>query len=142
MWRSVDKLLGRGRSIKVATTSAPGISTVSLTRKSPISVHRRPAPQHRALRLPTASSRASSGDNVAAAVRALPNKQCASDPIPTWLLRECSSELVPFLCRLLNGSLSKSYRPIANLSVLSKLLERLVARQLLSYLNAARLLPV
>ena len=31
--------------------------------------------------------------------------------------------------------------PIANLSVLSKLLERLVVRQLLDYLNAARLLP-
>ena len=35
----------------------------------------------------------------------------------------------------------KSYRPIANLSVLSTLLERLVVRQLLDYLNAARLLP-
>ena len=35
----------------------------------------------------------------------------------------------------------KSYRPISNLSVLSKLLERLVARQLLVYLNAAKLLP-
>jgi len=35
----------------------------------------------------------------------------------------------------------KSYRPIANLSVLSNLVERLVARQLLNYLNAARLLP-
>jgi len=34
----------------------------------------------------------------------------------------------------------KSYRPIAKLSVLSKLLERLVARQLLNYLNASRLL--
>ena len=34
-----------------------------------------------------------------------------------------------------------SYRPIANLPVLSKLLERLVARQLLDYLNAAGLLP-
>jgi len=36
-------------------------------------------------------------DDFAAAVRALPNKQRASDPIPTWLLEECSSELVPFL---------------------------------------------
>ena len=35
----------------------------------------------------------------------------------------------------------KSYRPIANLSVLSKLLERLVARQLVNYVNMARLLP-
>ena len=35
----------------------------------------------------------------------------------------------------------RSYRPISNLSVLSKLLERLVARQLLDYLIAANLLP-
>ena len=35
----------------------------------------------------------------------------------------------------------KSYRPISNLLVLSKLLERLVARQLLDYLNAYHLLP-
>jgi len=35
----------------------------------------------------------------------------------------------------------QSYRPIANLSVLSKLLERLVAQQLLDYLNESKLLP-
>jgi len=35
----------------------------------------------------------------------------------------------------------QSYRPIANLSVFSKLLERLVAQQLLDHLNASRLLP-
>ena len=35
----------------------------------------------------------------------------------------------------------KSYRPISNLSVISKLLERLVARQLLDYLVTAGLLP-
>jgi len=34
-----------------------------------------------------------------------------------------------------------SYRPISNLSVLSKLLERLVARQLMQYLSYADLLP-
>lgn len=34
-----------------------------------------------------------------------------------------------------------SYRPISNLSVLSKLLERLVVRQLMDYLASARLLP-
>ena len=35
----------------------------------------------------------------------------------------------------------KSYRPISNFSVESKLLERLVARQLTDYLSAERLLP-
>jgi Reverse transcriptase (RNA-dependent DNA polymerase) len=35
----------------------------------------------------------------------------------------------------------RSYRPISNLSVISKLLERLVARQLLAHLNSTGLLP-
>ena len=35
----------------------------------------------------------------------------------------------------------KNYRPISNLTVLSKLLERLVAKQLLDYLTTSRLLP-
>jgi hypothetical protein len=35
----------------------------------------------------------------------------------------------------------KSYRPICNLSVLSKLLERLIARQLRDYLNTEGLMP-
>jgi hypothetical protein len=107
-------------------------------------------------------------DDVAAAVRRLPDKQCASDPLPTSLLKENAATLSPFLTELFNRSLlqgavpsafksayitpllkkpdldpaeSKSYRPISNLSVLSKTLERLVARQLLDYLTAANLLP-
>ena len=36
---------------------------------------------------------------------------------------------------------AKSYRPISNLSVLSKLLERLTARQLLDYLSTSNLFP-
>src|SRR5664279_1279937 len=35
----------------------------------------------------------------------------------------------------------KSYRPISNLSMLSKLLEKLVAQQLIDYLTASKLLP-
>jgi len=90
------------------------------------------------------------------AVCSLQNKQCASDL--TWLLKECSAKLIPFLCRLLNTSLLsgivlaaiksvyicpllkrpdldttdvKNYRLISNLTMVLKLLERLVARQLL-----------
>jgi len=44
-------------------------------------------------------------DDVVVAVRAMPNKHSASDPIPIWLLKECMSELGPFLCRLFNASL-------------------------------------
>jgi len=102
------------------------------------------------------------------AVGALPNKRCASDPLPTSWLKGNIDILAPFLVELFNQSLStgyepaafkeayitaflkkadldsadaRSYRPISNLSVSSKLLERLVVNQLLEYLNAERLLP-
>ena len=104
-------------------------------------------------------------EDVVAAVCALPDKQSADDPLPTRLLKENVDVLAPFLVELHNRTLQtgsvptsfksayitpllkkanfdpadpKSYRPIANLS---KLLERLVARQLVSYMNVARLLP-
>ena len=82
----------------------------------------------------------------------LPDKHCASDPIP--ILKDCADVLEPFLVELYNKSLRtgsvpavfkaayitpllkksdldpadvRCYRPISNLSVISKLLERLVA---------------
>ena len=103
---------------------------------------------------------------VIASVKALSDKQCASDPLPTRLLKDNIDLLAPFLVELFNRSLltgsvpaafkdayvtprlkkadldptdTKSYRPISNLSVLSKLLERLVARQLLDYLTTEKL---
>jgi len=84
------------------------------------------------------------------------------------ILKSNIDMLAPFLTELFNQSLSagvvptafkaayvtlllkksdldpanvQSYRPIANLSVLSKLLERLVAQQFLDHLNASKLLP-
>ena len=106
--------------------------------------------------------------DVIAAVKNLPNKQCTSDPLPTWLLKQSVEPLAPFRCELFNWTLEhgivpstfkyayitpilkksdldpadvRSYRPISNLSVLSKLLERLVSNQLLQYLKNNGLLP-
>jgi len=97
-------------------------------------------------------------DNVTAAIQLLPDKQCASDLIPIRLLKDYADVVAPFLVELYNKSLQigsvpasfkaayitlllkksdldladvRSYRPISNLSVLSKLGENLVARQLL-----------
>ena len=94
-----------------------------------------------------------------------------SDALPTRLLKDNIAILAPFLTELFNPahrSLStdcvpaafkeayitprlkkadldsadvKSYRPISHLSVHLKLLERLVARQLLEYLTTEKLLP-
>ena len=82
-----------------------------------------------------------------------PNKQSDSDPIPTWLLKECSSVLVPTITTIVNLSLTSgqfhpilkesvispllkkstidkdqlsNYRPISNLSLISKIIERIV----------------
>jgi len=100
-------------------------------------------------------------------VRALPDKQCSTDPMPTRLLKENVALLAPFLSQLFCWSLqhgvvpttmksayitpilkktdmdpadTKSYRPISNLSVLSKLLERLVSKQPVTYLKDNSLL--
>jgi len=99
-------------------------------------------------------------DEVITAVRALPDKSCALDPLPTVHLKAVVDVIAPFLTELFNISLSngvvpevfkaahitplpkksdmdpedvRSFRPISNLSVVSKLLEPLVARQLLEY---------
>ena len=107
-------------------------------------------------------------EDVADAIRALPDKQCSSDPIATRMVKETVDVLAPFCTELFNRSLTtgsvpssfkaasvtpllkkvsldpadvSSYRPNSNLSVMSKLLERLVAKQLVGYLTACGLLP-
>jgi hypothetical protein len=97
----------------------------------------------------------------------LSNKFSSCDPIPTSILKNCSELLIPFLLKLFNKCLSEgrfprgwkltrlrpilknrfsdphdlsSYRPIAMLPVLSKLLERLVASQLWAHIDKFNLL--
>jgi Reverse transcriptase (RNA-dependent DNA polymerase) len=101
-------------------------------------------------------------------LRQLPDKFSAADSIPTSILKQVIDVIAPSIVALFNRSLAaghfpadfkeafitpivkkpgldvtdvRSYRPISNLSVLSKLLERLVARQLRDYLTSADLLP-
>src|SRR6218665_2937743 len=97
----------------------------------------------------------------------LPNKQCELDPIPTFRLKDCASALVPVITKIINLSLSSgnfpmvfkhslvtpllkkanldkenpsNYRPISNLSFLSKLTERIVLAPLNDYLSSNSLL--
>jgi hypothetical protein len=96
------------------------------------------------------------------------NKSCALDPLPTWLLKQCSLTFAPLLAYLSNRSFNegyfpssqkhalvtplikknnldkcelKNYRPISNLSFTSKLIERAASRQLTQYLETNQLLP-
>ena len=92
----------------------------------------------------------------------------AADPIPTFVLKQTVDLLAPFVTELFNRSLAAGHfpgrfkdafitpivkkagfdateacssRPMYNLPVLSKLLERLVVRQLMNYLTSFDLLP-
>ena len=97
---------------------------------------------------------------------AAPAKSCSLDPIPTWLLRKCLNVLLPVLVRIINKSLQlgevpasmkyalitpllkkpsldqnemSNYRPISNLTFLSKLLERVVALRLKQHMASEAL---
>jgi len=102
-------------------------------------------------------------DDVFSAICRLPDKSCIADTLPTSQLKLVADLIAPFLMELVNRSLSaatvptaiksalitplikkpdpRSYGPISNLSVVSKLLEHVIFRQLYSYLSAADLLP-
>ena len=89
-------------------------------------------------------------------------KSCKLDPIPTELLKKCAATLCPFITCIVNRSLSdgifpdvfktallrplikkpdldceqmKNYRPVSNLSFISKIIERAAVDQLTSYLE-------
>ena len=96
----------------------------------------------------------------------MPTKSCALDPLPTWLLKRCIDHVLPLLTKTVNFSLSmgyvpdcmkvarvtpiikkasldpevmSNYRPVSNLSFISKLNERIVCRQLQEHLTASNL---
>ena len=109
------------------------------------------------------SFRALSHDELRKAVQKMSNKFCELDPIQTWLLKACFLELSHILQYIVNTSLTsgvfpsnlkhailkpslkkfnadpeslKEYRPISNLSFVSKLVERVALDQLNDYLDA------
>lgn len=106
--------------------------------------------------------------DVVTGIMKLPDKSSAADPLPVPVLKQVATDIAPFLTELFNRSLAvghfplvfkeafvtpvlkkpgldtaeaSSYRPISNLPVISKLLERLVTKQLTDFLQSADLLP-
>jgi len=105
-------------------------------------------------------------EEVIKTVLSSPCKTSPQDPIPAWLLKQHVNTLAPALTRIINLSLGsgvfpdsmktasvrplikkstlnseelKNYRPVSNLSYLSKLLERIVASRLSSHMVANNL---
>jgi len=111
--------------------------------------------------------RPATNDEIWKVIHACPNKQCDLDPIPTSILKHCSCVLAPVITRIVNLSLSSgqfchslkkssvtpllkkssldkeslsNYRPISNLSFISKILERVVMSRLTEHLTDNQLL--
>lgn len=106
-------------------------------------------------------------DKILRLIHASANKQCDLNPILTSLLKHCSNVLAPVITRIINLSLSSgqfchslkqssvtpllkkpsldkenlsNYRPISNLSFISKILERVVMSRLNDHLTNSKLL--
>lgn len=107
-------------------------------------------------------------DEIMKLLGVLPSKQCSLDPIPTWLVKKSASHIAPLLCSMCNASLQSgrmpesqkhavvyprlkkasldpddpsSYRPISNLSFVSKLVERVVASRFVRHAECEKLFP-
>ena len=99
-------------------------------------------------------------------IRTSPTKSCLLDPLPTFLIKKCIDILLPSLTKLVNCSLMegcipdafksavvtplikkpnlpsndlKNYCPVSGLSFVSKLVERVVAKQLLEHIHVHNL---
>ena len=97
-----------------------------------------------------------------------PTKQCALNPLQTWLTKDCVTILEPYVTDIINQSITtgfspsawkhaiisplikksvlddsapSNYRPVSNLPFLSKVLERVISRQTIAYLDEHNLLP-
>ncbi len=106
-------------------------------------------------------------NNVRDLLSGLPNKCSVLDPIPTSFVKQSADSLVPCITSIINASLTsgyvpkqfkaavvtpilkkagldvntlKNYRPVSNLPFLSKLLEKIILKQLLNHLTANNLL--
>ena len=103
-----------------------------------------------------------SEDEIRKLIMSSATKSCNLDPLPTWLLKDCLDSLLPVITRTVNLSLSsaevpadlkeavvlpllkklildpeilKNFRPVSNLSFLSKLIERVVDARFENHLS-------
>ena len=107
-------------------------------------------------------------DSVRKLILQAPTKSCALDPAPTNIVKECLDDLLPTLTFMINSSLQsgtfpsewkealvmpllkkvdldlvfKNFRPVSNLSFVSKLVEKAAAKQMHSYMTANHLFPL
>ncbi|GFR67249.1 reverse transcriptase-like protein [Elysia marginata] len=96
----------------------------------------------------------------------MPSKTCALSTIPAWIYKQCFKELAPSIRNIVNTSLStgdfpdplklayvtpiikkpnldknmlKNYRPVSNITIISKVKEKIVSQRLRDYLKSSNL---
>ena len=107
-----------------------------------------------------------SSEEIRKVVMSSPNKSCGLDPIPTWLLKKCNEPILPLITMIVNASISSAnmprdlkiamllpliknvildpeifnhFRPISNLSFVSKIIEKVIAAQLNDHMTYNKL---
>ena len=114
LWQSFDQLLGLGRAPSTDINASvlhkyfdDKIATVRATTAGADEPTFTAAPFGCELRVFTSVTQT----DVTEMIRALPDKQCSSDPLPTQLLKTNANLLAPFLCRLFDWSLEYGVVP-------------------------------
>ena len=101
-------------------------------------------------------------DGLKEVLNSMNKKFCSLDPVPSWLINDCFDELGPIILQIINKSLSSglfptqfkdsvvkpmikepkgeinensNYRPVSNIPYVSKILEKVVSKQLNNYLE-------
>lgn len=171
LWANLNCLLGRGNNLGTQSTGLNADQFLQFfeNKANDVSLSTQHAPPPVITSTVTCTLtlfRSVSIHDVVTLIKSAPNKQCALDPMPMWLMKSCASLLGPIVSYIVNRSFTegqlptaqkvalvrplikkpnmdqldlKSYRPISNLSFLSKLIERCVNAQLTDYLNYNKL---
>jgi hypothetical protein len=106
LWQSIDTLMGRGQTPTTDAISADDMHRFFDAKVAAVRASTSDAPPPSFIAAPLGCVlrvfRPLTVVEVVAAVRALPNKQCTSDPLPNQLLKDNVDVLAPFLVELLN----------------------------------------
>jgi len=115
LWHSIDKLMGREKQAASPDITASDFQKYFVDKIAAVRASTDGASDPTFRLSPEVTElntlRSVDLDEVTLLISSLPNKQCRSDPLPTWLLKECTAELAPFICRLFNVSLRSDCVP-------------------------------
>jgi hypothetical protein len=142
------------------TSKVDKIREVTATAPPPL-IHERPS-------VPLSTFTPVTVEEIARLLARLPAKHCVLDPVPTWLVKRAADVLAPVLTVMCNSSLQSghlphtqkhaivsprlkkptldsddinSYRPISNLSFISKLVEKVVSTRFTEHAERNKLFP-